>query len=160
MISPDAAMPESGKSLAKPFAVTMMSGRIPKCWNPQNRPVQPYPVCTSSRTSRMPYRSARSRPRRCSPLAHLGDWNCLQLSVRHCWSIPTATDSHRVPDHRRRRQRARQRTDHPNALPRRRVIRCQRGDLATWDCLGQPARSASAVTDPPLCVAARRIPHA
>jgi hypothetical protein len=43
MISPDAAMPESGKPLAKPLAVTMMSGRTPKCWNPQNRPGKAVP---------------------------------------------------------------------------------------------------------------------
>src|SRR4051794_1622266 len=59
--SSEAAMPDSGKPLARPFAVTRMSGVTPKWSWPQKRPVRPTPVCTSSRMRRKPWRSARSR---------------------------------------------------------------------------------------------------
>ena len=56
-----AAIADSGNPLARPFAVITTSGRTSKWSWPQNRPVRPKPVCTSSTTSRMPCRSARSR---------------------------------------------------------------------------------------------------
>src|SRR5688500_18520420 len=98
MISPDAAMPESGKPLAKPLAVTMMSGGL--------RSAGILGTVRYGRTRSVPRRGpAECRTDR-RVLVHgdvdlspdLGDWNCLQ-----CWSIPTAPDSHRVPHHRRRR---------------------------------------------------------
>ena len=56
-----AAMAESGNPEAMPLAVMRMSASTPKWSPPQNFPVRPHPVCTSSTTSRMPCRSARSR---------------------------------------------------------------------------------------------------
>src|SRR4051812_3345835 len=57
----EAAIPDSGKPLARPFAMSTMSGETSKWSCPQNLPVRPKPVWISSRTSRMPCRSARSR---------------------------------------------------------------------------------------------------
>ncbi|SIN57202.1 Uncharacterised protein [Mycobacteroides abscessus subsp. abscessus] len=53
-------MPEMGNPLAIPLAITRTSGVTPKCWCPKYCPVRPNPVCTSSRTKRMPCSRARS----------------------------------------------------------------------------------------------------
>ena len=61
MISARAIMALSGNPLAMPLAVVKISGATPKCSAAHILPVRPMPHCTSSKISRMPWRSARRR---------------------------------------------------------------------------------------------------
>ena len=58
----------SGTPLPSALAMVTTSGRTPKCWKPNHRPVRPSPVCTSSTMSRIP-RSSHSARTPCEVVA-------------------------------------------------------------------------------------------
>ncbi len=61
-----------GTPLPSAFAIVTTSGCTPACWKPNQRPVRPSPVCTSSRIRRIPRSSQSARtPRRYSTDAGL-----------------------------------------------------------------------------------------
>ena len=65
MISARATMPASGRPLARPLPMHMMSGSAitdPSArWQAHIVPVRPIPDCTSSTTNMMPWRSQSAR---------------------------------------------------------------------------------------------------
>ena len=54
-------IPPRGSPEAMPLAKRITSGVTPNVSAANGRPVRPTPVCTSSKISRMPWRSQRSR---------------------------------------------------------------------------------------------------
>ena len=58
---PTAMQAPIGSPPPSPFARVTMSGVMPSCWWAKKAPVRPIPVCTSSRTSRAPWRAVSSR---------------------------------------------------------------------------------------------------
>ena len=61
MRSSRAIIAPSGKPLAMPLPAVTMSGATPSCSIAHIVPLRPMPDCTSSQTSRMPWRSQSSR---------------------------------------------------------------------------------------------------
>ena len=64
MISARVMQMPSGMPLAMPLAMQTMSGSTPECSIAHHLPVRPTPHCTSSATSKIPWRSQMARSSR------------------------------------------------------------------------------------------------